>query len=121
MLILDLQHPPSNNTYYRHARGRHYISPAGIKYRAHVQEYAALHGLKAPNERLHVGVIVFPPDKRVRDLDNLFKGLLDSLVFAGVILDDSLIDRLWIERLQVVKGGKCRVFISTIKGENDYA
>ena len=38
--------------------------------------------------------------------------LLDALTHAKVIEDDSLIDALYIERMPIVKGGKCRVFIS---------
>lgn len=116
MIIIDLPWPNSTNTHWRHARGRTYISPAGIAYRSAVKVSAALHGLIAPEGRLDVGVQLYPPDKRVRDLDNFgTKSLLDALTHAGIIQDDSLIDRLLIERMPVVKGGKCRVFISEYK------
>lgn len=35
-----------------------------------------------------------PPDKRKRDMDNLFKIVFDALEFAGVIEDDSQIKHL---------------------------
>lgn len=74
---------------------------------------ASIHGQTAPEGRLDVGVQLYPPDRRVRDLDNFgTKSLLDALTHAGIIEDDSLIDRLLIERMPVVKGGKCRVFIT---------
>jgi crossover junction endodeoxyribonuclease RusA len=40
--------------------------------------------------------VTFPVMKRKRDLDNLLKATLDSLVKTGVILDDSLIKVLII-------------------------
>lgn len=120
MIILDLPWPNSTNTHWRHARGRTFISPAGIAFRAAVKLAARPNNQKAPEGRLDVGVQLYPPDKRVRDLDNFgTKSLLDSLTHAGVIEDDSLIDRLLIERMPIVKGGKCRVFIKTYKAEHE--
>jgi len=113
MLIIDLPFPNSTNTHWRHARGRTYISPQGVAFREAVALAAKLHGEKAPEGRLAVGVILYPPDRRKRDIDNFAgKNLLDSLTYAGIIEDDSLIDRLVIERGAIVKGGKCRVYIS---------
>jgi crossover junction endodeoxyribonuclease RusA len=113
VLIIDLPFPNSTNTHWRVARGRHYISPKGVAFRQAVEVSARLHGEKAPDGRLQVGVMLYPPDKRKRDIDNYgAKSLLDALTFAGLIEDDSLIDRLVIERGPIVKGGKCRVYIS---------
>lgn len=113
-LILELPFPVSTNTYWRHNRGFTHISKEGKAFRSSVD--VLVKGIKAPEGRLFVGVVLYPPDKRKRDLDNFAgKALLDSLVHAKVIEDDSLIDRLLIERGTVVKGGKCRVFISVIQ------
>ncbi len=111
-LIMDLPYPPSANTYWRHARGRHYISPNGLAFRAAVCTAAKLHGLIAPDGRLALAVKLYPPDKRKRDIDNICKALLDSLTNSGIIQDDSLIDHLIIERDIIIKGGKCRIYIS---------
>lgn len=116
MIIIDLPWPNSTNTHWRHARGRTYLSPEGIAFRSAVKLTANIHGLTAPEGRLDVGVQLYPPDKRIRDLDNFgTKSLLDALTHSGIIQDDSLIDKLTIERMPVVKGGKCRVFISEYK------
>lgn len=116
MMIIDLPFPNSTNQHWRVARGRHYVSPKGIAYRLAVALAAKLHGEVAPEGRLSVGVVLYPPDRRVRDLDNFGgKSLLDALTHAGIIKDDSLIDRLLIERGAICKGGKCRVYISEYK------
>lgn len=103
---LELPYPPSVNHYWRHSRGRHYISDEGKEYRRHV---AMLfigeqdeHKHTTFTGRLAVTVTVYPPDKRRRDLDNTQKALLDALAFAGVYEDDSQIDDL-----RVVRGPVC--------------
>lgn len=113
MLIIDLPFPNSTNTHWRVARGRHYVSPKGVAFREAVALAVRLHGAKAPEGRLALGVILYPPDRRIRDIDNFGgKSLLDALTYSGIIEDDSLIDRLTIERGAVVKGGKCRIYLS---------
>lgn len=112
--VLELPFPNSLNTHWRHARGVTYISKQGLEYRKAVkvamQEYAF-----DPFEcRIEVGVELYPPNKRAFDIDNRIKALLDALQAAGAFIDDGLVDRLVVERKQIVKGGKCRVFISEI-------
>ena len=50
-------------------------------------------------------ILAKPPDRRRRDLDNILKALLDSIVHAGVIEDDSQIDEIQITRGDVVADG----------------
>lgn len=61
--------------------------------------------------RLSVTVELYPPDRRKRDIDNPVKVLLDSLVHARVIADDSQIDKLLIERMAICDKGKVIVRI----------
>ena len=49
--------------------------------------------------------------REIRDLDNLLKGVLDSISAAGVIVDDCQIDEIQMMRLPVHKGGKIRVWV----------
>lgn len=121
MIILNLPYPPTVNTYWRntliHGKPRVLISEAGRKYRKAVYDavlMAVPSQRKAPTGRLEVGIMAYMPDRRARDLDNLPKALLDALTHAGVIEDDSLIDRLNIERGPIVKGGKARVYIGQL-------
>ena len=61
---------------------------------------------KAPMDgRISVRVDAAPPDRRVRDLDNISKALLDALTHAGVWRDDSQIDDLRIVRCDPERGG----------------
>lgn len=117
MNVLELPFPPSVNTYWRHPTtgklaGRHLISEKGREYRQAVIDEAGRYQLVKLAGRLSVHIDAFPPDNRRRDLDNMMKGLLDGLVHAQVIEDDSQIDKLSIERGVVCNGGRVRVYVS---------
>jgi crossover junction endodeoxyribonuclease RusA len=62
---------------------------------------------------LEVYVYLYPPDKRKRDIDNLLKVLLDSLVRAKIIYDDSQIRKLSIEKMISVPPGEVKVNIQS--------
>jgi crossover junction endodeoxyribonuclease RusA len=109
---LVLPYPPSNNRYYRHARGRHYISAEGETYRGKV--LAQAQGARLGAARLAVEITVHPPDRRRRDLDNTLKALLDALAHAGVYDNDEQIDMLHVRRSEVIKGGIVRVLVEAI-------
>lgn len=87
--------------------GRHLISESGRQFRA--DAVASVYDQGRPAQplscRVRVEVLAYPPDRRRRDLDNLLKPLLDSLVHAGVVKDDSLIDDLRIVRKHPVVDG----------------
>jgi len=115
MIVLTLPFPPSVNGYWRNINGRTLISAKGRAYKKAVARlvqwsYAA----EQLESRLEVLVILHPPDRRKRDIDNSMKALLDSMQAAGVYLDDSQIDRLAIERGEIKKGGAAIVTISEI-------
>lgn len=65
--------------------------------------------------RLDVAILLHPPDKRRRDIDNFGgKALLDALCYGGVYLDDSQIDILYIERGEIHKGGMVEIYVTEI-------
>ena len=57
-------------------------------------------------------VVLYPPDKKRRDLDNHMKALLDAITHAGLWEDDEQIDQLQIYRGEIVKGGGARIEIN---------
>lgn len=119
MTVLDLPFPPTVNTYYRtptkgKLAGRTLISEKGRAYRQLVMDEAAKYRVPMFQTPVSVSIDVFPPDRRRRDLDNMLKALLDGLVHARVLEDDSLINRLLIERCAVAPNGLVRVFINPI-------
>lgn len=94
-MILELPYPPSVNHYYcRRATGGVFIGAHGRDYRDAVIWIAKSLGAKPVHGRLRVRIEAFPPDNRRRDIDNIFKCLLDSLQHAGLYKDDSQIKEL---------------------------
>ena len=98
MTRYTLPYPPSVNHYYRHVGARVLISSEGRKYREAVWLAVLEQGRKRHEGPVSVELLVSPPDKRRRDLDNVLKGLLDALAHAGVYEDDSQIDSLTVKR-----------------------
>jgi crossover junction endodeoxyribonuclease RusA len=62
--------------------------------------------------RLGLLVEAFPPDRRVRDLDGLFKALLDALEHAHVFQNDSQIVLLAAQKLAPAPGGQVQVTLT---------
>lgn len=52
-----------------------------------------------------------PPNKRLYDLDNRLKVLLDGLMHGHVIKDDSQITRLVVQKMDIIEHGKVIVRI----------
>lgn len=120
-ITLALPWPPSANACYRLIRsgklmGRVLISAEGRAYRKAVD--AVVRQAKARlcwTERLRVEVLAYPPDRRPRDIDNLFKAVLDALQASGVFMNDSQIDALEILRGEPVKGGSIVVRVEQLR------
>ena len=96
---LILPWPPSGNHGTRHANGAHYLTAEHRAYRIQVGHIVALQQVKPVTGPLRVLAHFTPPDKRRRDLDNLWKVVGDALQRAGVYADDSAIEHLTLERL----------------------
>ena len=94
---LYLPFPPTVNNYYKKASsGGRYISNKGRKFRDDViKEVRGQLPSVAIDYKMLVEIILFPPDNRVRDIDNYNKALLDALTHSGVWDDDTLIDQLF--------------------------
>jgi crossover junction endodeoxyribonuclease RusA len=115
-VYVSLDWPPTGNHCYTVARGRKILATQGRRYRdeaiLRIKEQAAG---KRVEGRLRVQIIVNPPDKRARDLDNLIKLPLDCLQKAGVIVNDAHIDELTVQRLHPCLDGLMQIYISEIQ------
>ncbi len=111
MAILELPYPPSINHYWRRVGPRTLISREGRAFRRNVRALLGGGGPRKPPSggRIALCMDAFPPDRRVRDLDNLQKSVCDSLQHAGIYEDDSQIDLLLTRRRGVVPGGRLNV------------
>lgn len=112
---VELPFPPSVNHYWKTGRTRQ-GKPMRYKSREaniFMRAVELLCGRRTPSAaRLACKVEIYPPDNHRRDVDNLAKGVLDSLTVAGVMLDDSQIDDLHLIRRGVHKpGGKIIVWV----------
>lgn len=122
-LRFKLPWPPSVNTYWRNivigGSPRVLISRDGREYRVRALE--ALMVQRVPKKhltgRLAIYVIARPPDRRKRDLSNLWKAFEDALQHADVIEDDSDFDDMRIMRGAVVADGELEIVIDEIPGE----
>ena len=110
-LRITLPWPPSINHYYRNVGSRTLISREGRTFRRHVCGLLSEHGsAHLPIEgRLAVSILVFPPDRRRRDIDNIQKPVLDALQHAGMYRDDSQIDLLITRRGDIIPGGRLEI------------
>lgn len=116
MITLRLPWPPSVNRYWRHVNGRVLVSREGRAYRDEVCLIARGCGAdKGLAGDLSLEALLYPPDNRRRDIDNLGKALLDALQAAGVYGDDNQIAELRLARREVRKGGLVEVRIETIE------
>lgn len=112
---LSLPWPPTVNTYWRRVGTKTILSAQARQYRANVIASALEQkAQRFAGQKLQVTIEAFPPDRRARDLDNLPKGILDSLQHARVIDDDGNIDRLTIARRAPAKPGRVIVHIEVI-------
>ena len=95
-LDVRLPYPPSVNHYWRHSRGKVYLSAEGREYRQGVAD--AIGRVRPLVGPVVLRLLVHPPDKRRRDLDNVLKAILDALEHAGAVRDDSQVEMLHVRR-----------------------
>jgi crossover junction endodeoxyribonuclease RusA len=113
-IILPL--PPSVNRLWRTGRNGVYRSPKYTEWRTPALWQASIQAKgKVVDGPYKLTLLAVKPDKRRRDLDNLFKAASDVLQSAGVITDDSNCN--WIEAKWVKSGPQCTLIIEAIEEE----
>lgn len=115
LVSVELPFPPSLNNLYINVPGRgRVLSKRGKAFKKAVHACCDAQDVQHAIGKLEVTILAYPPDKRRRDVDGLFKAILDSLQAAGVFDDDSQVEVLTIRRCAIVKGG---AVIVNIRGE----
>ena len=115
---LTLPFPPSVNGYWRATSKGMLISARGRVYRSNAVAavYEQLKRKPKPlTAELDVHVVLFPPTRARRDLDNFQKALFDGLTHAGIWKDDSQVKRMLVEWGPVTKEGKAEITITDFK------
>ena len=92
-----LPYPPTVNTYWRVVRGRPILSAEARRYKAWTLLRARTQGMRPVDGPVCVSVTVYRP-RRIGDLDNSLKALLDALKGAAYH-DDSQVVELHARRL----------------------
>ncbi len=115
VLQMTLPYPPTVNTYWRTVGGKMLLSSKARNYRRDVLNMLRFLGIPTRTGPLKVCIVFHAPDNRRRDLDNLPKGLLDALKYAGVYGDDSQVRHLDLSFGEMVKGGSALVEVSALE------
>ena len=109
MITLSFPYPPSVNSYWLQSGKRRYISKRGVEFKTAVHEICKLYETFG-SQSIDVSIILYPRDKRLLDIDNVCKAILDSM--NGILYDDDQqVWRLSVERGEKIKGGGCLVTI----------
>jgi crossover junction endodeoxyribonuclease RusA len=112
-LTFTLPWPPSINNYYgRRPRGGVYLKPDAKTFRLLVLAALRDEVYEKITGPVEIDIYASPPDKRIRDLDNIEKPLLDALQHAGVFENDFQITRKQITRMHVEAGGVIRIRVA---------
>lgn len=88
---LTLPYPPTANTYWRHVGRKVLLSAEARAYRTEVAWKAKLAGVRPLSGPVVVALDVYRP-RRIGDLDNRIKQLLDALRDIAFEDDDQVVD-----------------------------
>ena len=105
VITLTLPWPPSVNHYFGQKGNKTFITPAGLTFRKSVY-IASLPYQKTElfDKKLNLFISAYPPDNRVRDLDNIIKSLQDALQYSLIYKNDFQINDLHVRRMKDNKG-----------------
>lgn len=109
MITLNLPYPPSVNNYWIASGRRRFISERGRSFKQRVAE-ACGNVASFKDQKVAVSIVLYPRNKRLMDIDNSCKAILDSLI-GFLYDDDSQVWKLTVERDEVIKDGGCKVTV----------
>ena len=119
MFEVELPWPPSINHYWRHVGYRTLISREGRKFRDRVVAILVAKRCVPLRGPLTMELAVHPPDQRRRDIDNLFKSILDALQHGGAYVDDSQIIDLHARKCKPRPPGMVHVTLRQVEDNCD--
>jgi len=121
MVAVELPWPPSVNHYWRRSGRIIHISNEGRKYRSIVNVQLMAQGVTEPlSGELRMAIKLFPPDRRIRNIDNILKALLDAMQHGGAYHDDDQIKTLFMDNSNTV-GGFVEIFLEPRAARNEPA
>ena len=109
--------PPSVNHGWRHVGNRTLLAAPARDFRREIEKSVIVfrRQKKLPLETIlgdiSVELILYPPDRKKRDLDNYFKAPLDAMTHSKVWKDDSQVKKLADEWGEPTKGGGFRLIV----------
>jgi len=105
---LTIPYPPSvNHSYGSRINHQRYLLPKVRQFRQSVLAlFLESKQRSLGDDCVMLSLSIFPPDRRVRDIDNILKQLCDALQYSGMINNDKQIRKLYVEFSAVIKGGK---------------
>lgn len=125
MILLELPYPPTLNHFKKIGATRR--TKRGCLYQTRVnspqtdlfyqQVWIKIRTNKMQSlgkAKMSMEIDVHAPDKRKRDIDNVVKCIFDALQRGGLYDDDFQIDRLLVERKNVIVGGAVVVRIAVL-------
>lgn len=107
----------SVNNMYKIGNNNFYVKKEAKDYK-HMVYLMLLKEFRYKDQPLSFSMEVYPPDNRIRDLDNLLKLVLDSLQYAHVIDNDCNIHDLYVTKKNTVKDGLLKISLK-IKDNNE--
>jgi crossover junction endodeoxyribonuclease RusA len=113
-LFLTLPLAPSINHYWGMRGHMKYLTAKAKTFRQEVLMELVKHEQRFGDDPVSVSITIHFPDKRRRDIDNPIKATLDALCIAGLFTDDSQVDKLMVQRGEIIKGGKMTVMVQRI-------
>jgi crossover junction endodeoxyribonuclease RusA len=109
MYTFFLPYPPSVNSYWGFHGNSRFLTPKAKQFKAEVAHIVSLNKINLGKARLQIEIVLYPKDKRIRDIDNSIKSCLDALCQAGAFFDDSQVDVLIVQRGEIVKNGAAKI------------
>jgi crossover junction endodeoxyribonuclease RusA len=107
MISFYLNFMPSINNYYKKTRNGLFLSKSGRA--ARQSGVTLIHEQLSPIDTIdydiHLSLVLYPPNKRLFDLDNRLKPILDVLQESGLIYNDAQVQQLVVYRGVPVEKG----------------